>query len=190
MKKNKSLKLLIPATIIALVCVTPVIVYTSCASETNTKETSNKAANTEDNLSKSYNSTYVNANKNNINDIIKLRSECYNNFNLIYRKTAEINNEYDGNPDNNQLNNECLQVYDLWNQQLNYIYERLETILPNEDFLKLKDDETNWNNNKKSKAKEYAQASGTTTNYKMIYYTKLTELTRDRCYYLLNNYTS
>lgn len=191
MKKLKPVKLIIPAAIIALICVTPVV-YISSASETSSTETSNKSSHSQSNVSKNPNpNTYVSIKQDSINDLNTLRNDSYKQFNSIYRKTAEINNEYDGNPDKAQLNNECLQVYDLWNSQLNSIYGRLETILPNEEFLRLKAKESDWNNTKGSVATSYAQSSSgnDNSNYTMMYYTKLTELTRERCYYLLNNYT-
>lgn len=88
-----------------------------------------------------------------------------------------------------QINQSSVQVYNLWNNELNKIYSSLKTTLTSEEMLKLQKEEINWiiykeKIIKKDSVKNYEGGSV----YDSALNIKLANLTKERCYYLVNNY--
>lgn len=163
----------------------------------------NKASNTNSNSTNSNNSVNtntVNNNKNNKNpnssnnstsnannsaELSSLKTQCESAFSSIENQVNQINNEPSTN--SYQATEQQNHIYNLWNNQLNYMYEKLETILPHSTFETLNNSEVNWINYKTNESSKYSDVDEEGAGA-MRYYYKDAQLTKERCYYLYNNY--
>lgn len=87
-----------------------------------------------------------------------------------------------------QINQSSVQVYNLWNNQLNKIYSSLKTTLTSEEMLKLQKEEINWIIYKEKIIKKDSVNYEGGSVYDSALNIKLANLTKERCYYLVNNY--
>ena len=160
------------------------------ASSTNTNgnnsvNTSNTANNSNNNNSTPNSSNNSTSNGNNSAELASLKTQCENAFSSIENQVNQINNEPSTN--SYQATEQQNHIYNLWNNQLNYMYEKLETILPHSTFETLNNSEVNWINYKTNESSKYSDVAGS-SGAAMRYYYKDAQLTKERCYYLYNNY--
>ena len=162
------------------------------ASNTNSNSTnSNNSVNTNTvNTTNSNNTTPSSSNNstsnvNNLAELASLKTQCESAFSSIENQVNQINNE--PNTDSYQVTEQQNHIYNLWNNQLNYMYEKLETILPHSTFENLNNSEVNWINYKTNESSKYSDVAGS-GGAAMRYYYKDAQLTKERCYYLYNNY--
>lgn len=76
--------------------------------------------------------------------------------------------------------------YKLWDEALNDIYGQLKTQLSETQMKELQRKQVEWIKYKEKNAKEKAADHGSMSS--VIYNSVLTDLTKERCYYLVNNY--
>ncbi|MDK0709657.1 DUF1311 domain-containing protein [Clostridium perfringens] len=76
--------------------------------------------------------------------------------------------------------------YKLWDEALNDIYGQLKTQLSETQMKELQRKQIEWIKYKENNAKEKAADHGSMSS--VIYNSVLTDLTKERCYYLVNNY--
>ncbi|UXZ09234.1 DUF1311 domain-containing protein [Clostridium perfringens] len=76
--------------------------------------------------------------------------------------------------------------YKLWDEALNDIYGQLKIQLSETQMKELQRKQVEWIKYKKKNAKEKAADHGSMSS--VIYNSVLTDLTKERCYYLVNNY--
>lgn len=169
---------------------TPVSANKASNTNTNTNgnnsvNTSNTANNTNSNNSTPNSSNNSTSNGNNSAELASLKTQCENAFSSIENQVNQINNEPSTN--SYQATEQQNHIYNLWNNQLNYMYEKLETILPHSTFETLNNSEVNWINYKTNESSKYSDVAGS-GGAAMRYYYKDAQLTKERCYYLYNNY--
>ncbi len=113
-----------------------------------------------------------------------------NYLNELSAINEEANKLINGNADETQyeIDESSLQVYNLWNNELNKIYSSLKTTLTTEEMAKLQSEEINWIVYKEQVAKEDAKEYSGGSIYSTVVNLKLANLTKERCYYLVNNY--
>ena len=87
-----------------------------------------------------------------------------------------------------EINQSSVQVYNLWNNELNKIYSNLKTTLTSEEMLKLQKEEINWIIYKEKIIKKDSVNYEGESVYDSALNIKLANLTKERCYYLVNNY--
>lgn len=78
--------------------------------------------------------------------------------------------------------------YKRWDDALNEIYSVLKGQLSAGEMSSLEKDELNWIKYKESDAKKCADEFKGGSAEPLIYTSRLAELTKERCYYLVNNY--
>lgn len=118
-------------------------------------------------------------------ELASLKTQCTNAFANIENEVNQINNQ--PNSDSYQITAQQNHIYNLWNNQLNYMYQRLEAILPHSTFESLNNSEVSWINYKINESSKFSDAGGSGGGA-MRYYYKDAQLTKERCYYLYNNY--
>lgn len=80
------------------------------------------------------------------------------------------------------------EEYRRWDDVLNEIYSVLKGQLPYTEMNSLEKEELQWIKYKENEADSCASAFRGGTAEGLVYTSKLAELTKDRCYYLVNNY--
>lgn len=113
-----------------------------------------------------------------------------NYLNELSSINKEANNLITGNADDTQyeISESSYEVYNLWNNELNKIYSSLKTTLTSEQMTKLQSEEINWIVYKEQIAKEDSKEYTGGSIYSSEVNLKLANLTKERCYYLVNNY--
>lgn len=88
------------------------------------------------------------------------------------------------------INDMCNQVYTLWDNELNYVYQELKKILPDSEFQVLRQEELDWINYRDTQA-EAATAEFRTPGSSAVgsgataaYISRKTEVTKERVYEL------
>lgn len=111
-------------------------------------------------------------------------------LNELSKINEKANALINGNIDDTQyeINQSSVQVYNLWNNELNKIYSNLKTTLTNEEMLKLQKEEINWIIYKEKIIKKDSVNYEGGSVYDSALNIKLANLTKERCYYLVNNY--
>lgn len=113
-----------------------------------------------------------------------------NYLNELSSIDEQANNLLNGNADNTQyeIDKSSYEVYNLWNNELNKIYSNLKTTLTTEKMAKLQSEEINWIIYKEQVAKKASTGYEGGSIYGSVINLKLANLTKERCYYLINNY--
>ena len=116
-----------------------------------------------------------------------MKRNYLNELNKINEKANVLIN---GNIDDTQyeINQSSVQAYNLWNNELNKIYSNLKTTLTSEEMLKLQKEEINWIIYKEKIIKKDSVNYEGGSVYDSALNIKLANLTKERCYYLVNNY--
>ena len=116
-----------------------------------------------------------------------MKRNYLNELNKINEKANVLIN---GNIDDTQyeINQSSVQAYNLWNNELNKIYSNLKTTLTSEEMLKLQKEEINWIIYKEKIIKKDSVNYEGGSVYDSALNIKLANLTKERCYYLYNNY--
>ncbi len=111
-------------------------------------------------------------------------------LNELSKINEKANALINGNIDDTQyeINQSSVQVYNLWNNELNKIYSNLKTTLTSEEMLKLQKEEINWIIYKEKIIKKDSVNYEGGSVYDSGLNIKLANLTKERCYYLVNNY--
>ena len=111
-------------------------------------------------------------------------------LNELSKINEKANALINGNIDDTQyeINQSSVQVYNLWNNELNKIYSNLKTTLTSEEMLKLQKEEINWIIYKEKIIKKDSVNYEGGSVYDSALNIKLANLTKERCYYLVNNY--
>lgn len=113
-----------------------------------------------------------------------------NYLNELSKINEKANALINGNIDDTQyeINQSSVQAYNLWNNELNKIYSNLKTTLTSEEMLKLQKEEINWIIYKEKIIKKDSVNYEGGSVYDSALNIKLANLTKERCYYLVNNY--
>lgn len=113
-----------------------------------------------------------------------------NYLNELGAINEKANNLINGNANDTQykIDESSVQVYNLWNDELNKIYSSLKSTLTTEEMAKLQSEEINWISYKEQVAKEDSTGYEDGSLYSSVVNLKLANLTKERCYYLVNNY--
>ncbi len=160
-------------------------VSTNNNSNSNNSNYSVTTTNASNNSSNNNGNNNTNSNNNNKAELSSLKTQCESAFSSIENQVNQINNEPSTN--SYQATEQQNHIYNLWNNQLNYMYEKLETILPHSTFETLNNSEVNWINYKTNESSKYSDVDEEGAGA-MRYYYKDAQLTKERCYYLYNNY--
>lgn len=80
-------------------------------------------------------------------------------------------------------------IYSMWENELNCIYEQLQKSLPNSEFSTLQQEQDSWISSANEGTRKYAESySGNGSDYAAVFYMKLGEYYKTRCYYLVDTY--
>jgi|GEM_PF-4006078 len=107
-----------------------------------------------------------------------------------FLSTAEEISDYEDNAwDTAQsqadFNSVAYNVYTKWDNLLNEVYQYLKTILPEDEFKQLRQDELDWIDRKEAAMDEAGSEWEGGTGETMVYYGEGAEWTRERCYELI-----
>lgn len=127
---------------------------------------------------KAYAETYVESSQ---------RSQYEDKFEQIEYEINSAASTYDTNDLNNVIKREEDKLKK-WDDALNEIYNVIIKNLSEDEKSKLVQDEIDWIKDKDNQASDARMSADDEMTASVYYYSKLAELTRDRCHYLLNNY--
>lgn len=118
---------------------------------------------------------------------INKRNAYLKDFEDIDKKVNELMN---GNTEKTQsdMSKSAYKAYILWDCELNKIYIDLKENLTEEEYIKLHDEELKWISYKEETSKENAKKYQGGSAYNFVLNVSLAQITRERCYYLVNFY--
>lgn len=111
----------------------------------------------------------------------------HNKFEAIDNEISELNNKYN-TEDLSEVNEMEKEKLKKWDDALNDIYNDIKNQIPEEEKNKLEKEELNWISDKDNEANNERMLADDEMTASVKYNSKLATLTRERCYYLLNNY--
>lgn len=114
------------------------------------------------------------------------REQYLNKLNEIQSGMSDL--DYLRSGSNAEMKKAAGEEYRRWDNILNEIYSVLKGQLSHTEMEKLEKEELQWIKYKEDEADRCASAFKGGTAEGLVYTSKLAELTKDRCYYLVNNY--
>lgn len=146
------------------------------------------------NHSDNTNNTKVNnSNNNNVNNTNNKTTNTSKTQNLqsyylnqLTGITEQINAMPTKNDDDVQLLQNAGTQCNLWNAELNKIMNKLSTTLPSSEASTLQNEEFQWIQNRNNEVQNTSNSGGSIAP--ILGAQKEAQLTKDRCYYLVNNY--
>ena len=113
------------------------------------------------------------------------RTKYLNEINNVENNNAD--NKIDGMDTTSDMNKKIEASYSAWNNVLNDICEYLEANLSNDESKELAKNQITWKEQVEQNAREEAKPMGASGG-PYVYYSNLSEATKDRCYELVNEY--
>lgn len=172
------------------------------ANNTNTNNTTNNTVPSKNNavpvnttkaINNNTNNTKVNDNNNNVNNTNNKTTNTSETQNLqsyylnqLTGITEQINAMPTKNDDDAQLLQNAGTQCNLWNAELNKIMNKLSTTLPSSEASTLQNEEFQWIQNRNNEVQNTSNSGGSIAP--ILGAQKEAQLTKERCYYLVNNY--
>lgn len=172
------------------------------ANNTNTNNTTNNTVPSKNNavpvnttkaINNNTNNTKVNDNNNNVNNTNNKTTNTSETQNLqsyylnqLTGITEQINAMPTKNDDDAQLLQNAGTQCNLWNAELNKIMNKLSTTLPSSEASTLQNEEFQWIQNRNNEVQNTSNSGDSIAP--ILGAQKEAQLTKERCYYLVNNY--
>lgn len=160
---------------------------TNNSSEKNDKNDDNNTAKSEtsDKNEKAKDTTSSN-NKDSKDNKVSGKEKYIAKLDAIEKGLSDLDKLYAGTT--LEMKSAAGQEYKRWDDALNEIYKNLKDNLDKDTIAKLEQEELNWIKEKESKAKSDSLQYKGGTLEGLEYTTSLSNSTKERCYYLVNNY--